>query len=210
MFKTIVLDPNWPERGGGKCKRGADRHYEVKKPHEIIEIIYTSGVWLPDTSGCHVYMWVTNNWLEKGGLFVMNALGVRYVTNLSWPKPHFGLGQYFRGQHEICLFGVIGRCGGSVRDESTLIHGDKRGRSKKPEDVFRKAERVSKAPRLEMFATEYRAGWVGWGKPSVDSEVGIIKEDGSVFPFSMSKPPISLSSCSSGIDLYGFAARENL
>jgi hypothetical protein len=26
-FSTILLDPPWPERGAGKIKRGADRHY---------------------------------------------------------------------------------------------------------------------------------------------------------------------------------------
>lgn len=28
-YGTILVDPPWPERGGGKIKRGADRHYSV-------------------------------------------------------------------------------------------------------------------------------------------------------------------------------------
>lgn len=27
-YRTVYLDPPWPERGGGKSKRGADRHYK--------------------------------------------------------------------------------------------------------------------------------------------------------------------------------------
>lgn len=29
QYKTIYIDPPWPERGGGKIKRGADRHYAL-------------------------------------------------------------------------------------------------------------------------------------------------------------------------------------
>lgn len=25
-YRTIYIDPPWPERGGGKIKRGADKH----------------------------------------------------------------------------------------------------------------------------------------------------------------------------------------
>ena len=28
-YKTIYIDPPWPEHGGGKIKRGADRHYAL-------------------------------------------------------------------------------------------------------------------------------------------------------------------------------------
>ena len=27
-YKTIYIDPPWEENGGGKIKRGADRHYK--------------------------------------------------------------------------------------------------------------------------------------------------------------------------------------
>ena len=26
-YSTVLADPPWPESGGGKVKRGADRHY---------------------------------------------------------------------------------------------------------------------------------------------------------------------------------------
>ena len=28
-YKTIYMDPPWMESGGGKIKRGADRHYPL-------------------------------------------------------------------------------------------------------------------------------------------------------------------------------------
>jgi 23S rRNA G2069 N7-methylase RlmK/C1962 C5-methylase RlmI len=38
-YSTIVADPPWYQRGGGKCKRGADKHYPIMKEHEIKKIM---------------------------------------------------------------------------------------------------------------------------------------------------------------------------
>ena len=56
---------------------------------------------------CHLYLWVTNNHLIDG-LKVMQAWGFKYKTMITWTKDRFGLGQYFRGITEHCLFGVKG------------------------------------------------------------------------------------------------------
>ena len=34
-YKTIYLDPPWEEKGGGKIKRGCDRHYKTMSISEI-------------------------------------------------------------------------------------------------------------------------------------------------------------------------------
>lgn len=54
QYGTILADPPWPERGGGKIKRGADRHYPLMDLTDILAL------------------WV------KGE--VMKAWGFRYVT----------------------------------------------------------------------------------------------------------------------------------
>ncbi|MFR5794112.1 MAG: hypothetical protein ACLUI3_00105 [Christensenellales bacterium] len=33
-YKTIYADPPWMERGGGKIKRGADRHYPLMRTED--------------------------------------------------------------------------------------------------------------------------------------------------------------------------------
>ena len=80
----------------------------------------------------------------KIGLKVMEALGFRYVTNLCWAKNHMGLGQYFRGKHELCLFGVRGK-GFSNRTSdraiSSLIEAKKTGHSTKPDAFYELVER---------------------------------------------------------------------
>jgi N6-adenosine-specific RNA methylase IME4 len=103
QYKTIYADPPWAEYGGGKIKRGADNHYPLMKTKDIIA--------LPVPSICennaHLYLWVTNNFLPDG-LEVMKAWGFQYKTIITWTKDRIGLGQYFRGITEQCLFGVKG------------------------------------------------------------------------------------------------------
>lgn len=165
-LRTIVADPPWLERGGGKIKRGADRHYSLMSTDDIIKlmrkVIFGYGV---DEEGSHMYMWVTNNFLEDG-LRVMRELGWRYVTMRTWAKDRIGLGYYWRGQTEHVLFGVRGKLPALVRTGSTLVGKSivKRGRhSAKPQVFFDEVERVSPGPRLEIFAREPREGWTVWG-----------------------------------------------
>ncbi|MBI5510488.1 MAG: methyltransferase [Deltaproteobacteria bacterium] len=165
-YRCIAADPPWPERGGGRIKRGADRHYKLLRPHEIISTILGAGVWRPALN-CHLWLWATNNHLPDA-LFVMAALGFRYVTNAVWAKDRAGLGQYLRGRHELLLFGVRGRLPSQSRRCSTLIEA-KRGRhSQKPLAAFQLIEAVSPGPRLEMFARSLRDGWDCWGDELVD------------------------------------------
>jgi N6-adenosine-specific RNA methylase IME4 len=109
----LVLPPRepWYEKGGGKIKRGADKHYDLMKTPAIVELL-TGGTIEPldriRLERSALFMWVTNNFLEDG-LLVMKAMGYRYITNLAWGKTRSGTGYYFHGQHELCLFGVKGK-----------------------------------------------------------------------------------------------------
>ena len=37
-YRVIYADPPWNEQGGGKIKRGADRHYNLMKTKDIKEL----------------------------------------------------------------------------------------------------------------------------------------------------------------------------
>ena len=210
-FKCIAMDPPWPEQGAGKIKRGADRHYPlIKKKEQILEVVQRATCLMPqpdpvpgvhtlfnatrqyafnpDREGCHLWIWVTNNYLPCG-LWLMEALGFRYLTNWAWVKAEKytpaeelppvcytlqrpGLGQYSMGQHELLLFGTCGKamkpsCGD--RPRTALMAPRPTGEdgkmihSAKPSEAIRMIERVSPGPRMEMFAREKRAGWAVWG-----------------------------------------------
>lgn len=165
-YQTILIDPPWNETGGGKIKRGADRHYPLMKTHDIIRTILNVDQWKGISDHAHLYLWVTNNFLEDG-LFLMKAIGFKYKTNIVWTKDRMGLGQYFRGQHEICLFGTKGTRPTQPRTDdrsiSSLVSAPRGKHSKKPEVFYDLIERRSHGPYLEMFARSKRIGWSSWG-----------------------------------------------
>lgn len=184
QYRTIYADAPWLERGSGQIKRGADRHYDLMSTDAIAAL--PVGAWAaPDA---HLYMWVTNNFLPDG-LRVMQAWGFRYVTKIEWFKSvdghddiltdeqcdaadadlQFGIGQYYRGCTEPCLFGVRGRLpyrmlpNGKRAQGRTGFHARRGEHSAKPEKMRRMIERVSHGPYLELFARRAVAGWDVWG-----------------------------------------------
>ena len=174
-YATIYADPPWMERGGGKIKRGADRHYCLMQTKDIAE--------LPVADICadnaHLYLWITNNFLLDG-LKVMQAWGFRYVTKITWIKAekcteqsfkfqNAGLGQYFRGRDECCLFGIKGNLPyktddvGKRQQGFTAFAAPRREHSEKPEEMRQMIERVSYPPYIELFARNTAPGWDVWG-----------------------------------------------
>lgn len=174
-FACLQADPPWAEYGGGN--RGAQVHYPLAATRSMARIIRSSGLFVP-AEHAHLWLWVTDNFLQDG-LFVMRDLGFRYVRAMVWIKAadevalaggagQIGLGQYLRGQHELCLFGVHGRgTHPSVRTEHrdvpSVVYGRRGRHSAKPESAYEAIERVSHGPRVEFFARSQRPGWTSWG-----------------------------------------------
>jgi N6-adenosine-specific RNA methylase IME4 len=168
QYVTAMADPPWWEAGGGKIKRGADRHYPLMKTRDICALPVRD--WM--ASDAHLYLWVTNNFLPDG-LQVMAAWGFDYKTCVTWMKDRAGLGQYFRGVTEHCLFGVRGRIPYALTEDGHRLQGitgffeAPRGEhSEKPAKMREMVERVSPGPYLEMFARKPAPGWDVWGNES--------------------------------------------
>jgi N6-adenosine-specific RNA methylase IME4 len=162
-YKTIYADPPWKESGGGKIKRGADRHYPLMATKDIMALRVNE---IADDD-CHLYLWVTNNFL-KDGLKVMEAWGFRYVTTITWTKDKVGLGQYFRGKTEHCLFGVKGKppykiVDGKRQQGVTGFLAERGKHSEKPQEMRTMIETVSYEPYIELFARRTFANWDCWG-----------------------------------------------
>lgn len=170
-FKTIYADPAWPERGGGKIRRGANRYYKTMTVKQIKALRVRDIA----ADNAHLYLWCTNNYLPDA-LEVMKAWGFEYVTMVTWPKPRMGIGQYFRGKTEHCLFGVRGALPYKVafdksekrvkrQQGTTLLDVWSSGKhSEKPPQMRQVIEKVSYGPRVELFARGKRVrGWSRWG-----------------------------------------------
>lgn len=165
-YATIYADPPWLETGAGVRggRRGADRHYSLMKTHDIAALPVRSLV----SDNAHLYLWTTNRFLPDA-LKVTEAWGFDYRTLITWMKDRFGLGQYFRGITEHCLFGVRGVIPYRIRPDGKRAQGvtgfssPRQGHSCKPEEMRRMIETVSPSPYIELFSRGATAGWDAWG-----------------------------------------------
>jgi len=176
-FACIAADPPWLERGGGKIKRGADRHYPLMPTADIAALPMRRAA----AVDAHLWLWVTDNFL-KDGLQVMDAWGFRYVRTWVWVKGEedggdeslqLGLGQYGRNCHEQLLFGVRGHLPVPTPDRrpASVFHARRTVHSRKPARAYEIMQQVSPGPRLELFARDPRDGWLVLGNQSSGGDI---------------------------------------
>lgn len=196
-FNCIAMDPPWPENGGGKAKRGADRHYTTQRCVEIPQIIRDSGVWRPARNAL-LWMWTTETYLGDA-LDIIGQLGFRKCAGFVWakidrvgmlqdgraliaPAARMGLGQWSRVEHEHLL---LARRGDVVvpppeMRRRSILYAPRGEHSAKPEQAWQHIEVVSRTAlplvelrRLEMFSRVPRTGWTAWGHLDRDSEAPV-------------------------------------
>jgi len=168
MFSTIVLDPPWSLDDEGDVNQlgRAKQDYASMSIEELLAL----PVGRYADADCHLYLWITNRSLPKG-FRLLESWGFRHVTMLTWPKPSFGMGNYFRGQTEHVLFGVKGSQQLRRKNASTLLPSWSRGpggHSSKPVEFREFVESCSPGPFLEMFSRgTAKKGWTLHGEDGV-------------------------------------------
>jgi N6-adenosine-specific RNA methylase IME4 len=164
-FATIIIDPpwDWGDEGDQDQMGRARPDYATMSKEQLMALPVGE---LADED-CHLYMWITNRSLPKG-FELLERWGFRYITALTWAKPSFGMGNYFRGQTEHVLFGVKGSQPLKRKDVGTLFAAPRgpNGHSSKPVEFYDLVESCSPGPFLEMFSRSKRDGWVAWGEGS--------------------------------------------
>jgi N6-adenosine-specific RNA methylase IME4 len=162
-FATIVIDPPWDWGDeGDQDQLGRSRpDYATMSKEQLLALPVSD---LADVD-CHIYMWITNRSLPKG-FELLERWGFRYITALTWAKPSFGMGNYYRGQTEHVLFGVKGSQPLKRKDVGTLFAAPRgpNGHSSKPVEFYNLVESCSPGPFLEMFSRHNRDGWIAWGE----------------------------------------------
>jgi len=165
VFSTIVIDPPWDWGDeGDKDQLGRARpDYHTLSFNELLNLP-VGDISLPDA---HIYLWITNRSLPKG-FALLERWGFRYITAITWVKPSFGMGNYFRGQTEHVLFGVKGSLPLKRKDVGTVFNAarGKGGHSSKPSELYNLVESCSYGPFLDMFSRTEHEGWTTWGENS--------------------------------------------
>ena len=162
-FATIVIDPpwDWGDEGDQDQMGRARPDYSTMSKEQLMAL--PVGAIADDD--CHLYMWITNRSLPKG-FDLIQAWGFRYITAITWAKPSFGMGNYFRGQTEQILFAVKGSQPLKRKDVGTLFTAPRgpNGHSSKPVEFYDLVESCSPGPFIEMFSRHNREGWTTWGE----------------------------------------------
>lgn len=160
-FATIVIDPPWDWSDEGD----QDQLGRARPTYGTLSVEELTALPLGDAADvdAHLYLWITNRSLPKG-VGLLSAWGFRYVTCLTWCKPHFGMGNYFRGSTEHVLFGVKGSQALKRNNVGTWFNAAREPtHSGKPRAFYELVESCSPGPYLDMFARSTRAGWSVWG-----------------------------------------------
>jgi len=157
-YLTVVVDPPWSYQNNS----GRQRQDYADRTMTLSQIAkFNIGRWVaPD--GCHLYLWVTDAYL--GDTYpIIKEWGFVPKVSLIWVKDRIGMGNYYRHQHEVCIFAVKGSLKLKRKDLSTVFYAPVAGHSEKPDAFYSLVERASPGPYLDVFARKRRANWDAFG-----------------------------------------------
>ena len=143
--RALVIDPPWDYEWLSLAGRAAPG-YKVMTHEELLALDVAQ--WAEDN--CHLYLWTTNNFMTRA-VELMAHWGFQHKTVLTWVKPRWGLGSYFRNNTEHILFGVRGELRTRVDDIATTFEAPLGEHSEKPNIFYDIVRRASYPPYGEVF-----------------------------------------------------------
>lgn len=161
-YPVIYADPPWEYDFPISGSRKIDQHYPTMSFEDICAMDIASIA----ADDAILFLWAV--FLQKG-LTVLEAWGFEYRTEMIWCKPSFGMGQWVRKSHEICLIGVRGEIPTPWPDSrpDSVLDGPKAAtgeHSSKPDQMYEVIEAMyPQLAKIELFATQKRKGWASWG-----------------------------------------------
>jgi N6-adenosine-specific RNA methylase IME4 len=120
-----------------------------------------------------LFLWATVPLLDQA-FSVITAWGFKYKTCIFWKKQgRLGMGFWYRGQVEVCLFAVRGKVAPFKCAIPNIVEAPATGHSRKPEAMARlitlSTPTLPASPRVELFAREPFAAVPGWTYISSDN-----------------------------------------
>jgi N6-adenosine-specific RNA methylase IME4 len=191
--------------------RNAMRHYRCSSAEELaalpIDNIAAPNAWLffGATGPCLpqalsiIAAW---RFTYSGSGFVWVKLRRTYDSNQLRLVPiaeadlHIGLGHTTRKNAEFCLLARRGRPQRLAADVREVVLAPVREHSRKPEEVFRRIERLCAGPRIELFARERRLRWISWGDEIGRFDATSVARDDEVLTSTPGSPFVSLETAS--------------
>jgi N6-adenosine-specific RNA methylase IME4 len=157
-FRTIVIDPAWDYEWLSLAARAKPGY--AMQTIEQLELLDVRA-WADEEEGCHLYCWATNNFLSQATRLVQ-GWGFQHRTVLTWIKPNFGLGSYFRNSTEQVLFATLGdtKTRPAAASIPTHFEAPRGEHSEKPEKFYEIVRKASYPPYGEANQREPRPDFV--------------------------------------------------
>lgn len=131
------------------------RHYQCVPLDEM-------ATWsVPAAPNSLMFMWATAP-MTPHALYLLQAWGFRYVSQMVWTKSRIGTGFWVRNRHELVLIGKRGKfpCPRPAPFADSVIEAPTGRHSEKPEALQDIIDSTwPEARKLEMFARRQRPGW---------------------------------------------------
>jgi N6-adenosine-specific RNA methylase IME4 len=161
---VLLADPPWAYEFAETSSRDIENQYPTATIEEIEGHVLKK--WFPVIAQHAVlFLWATAPKLPEA-LRVMEVWGFTYKTNAAWDKEKFGMGYWFRGQHELLLVGTKGNMQPPDRElrVSSVFREMRRNHSVKPESVYSAIEAMFPGLELgEIYQRHERPRWKGFG-----------------------------------------------
>jgi N6-adenosine-specific RNA methylase IME4 len=163
-YEVILADPAWQYRNkktGGNMISGAEQKYDTLSTEEICALPVKD----ISSRNCCLFLWATTPLLPNA-FKVMDAWGFEYKTAIYWRKiMSMGLGYWFRGQVEVCLFGIKGNIPAFHSQSPNFLQTKAGIHSRKPKELMNIIgpciEKLN--PKIELFSRQKIEGWDSWG-----------------------------------------------
>lgn len=179
-YAVIYADPPWSyenKKTGGSESSAACQKYDTMTLDDICNLPVPS----ISSRNCCLFMWATTPLLPEA-FQVMQAWGFKYKTAIYWRKiMSLGMGYWFRGQVEVCLFGIKGNIPAFRCQKPNFIQSCTGKHSEKPKE-FRGlidilAEKHKLSPKIELFSRYKIEGWDCWGNQVPTSEQRLLRQE---------------------------------
>jgi N6-adenosine-specific RNA methylase IME4 len=166
-YGAILADPPWDFRVWSAKGKGRSPAYATMS----FEHLSTLPVAERAASNAALFLWVVDSHLPVA-LALIEAWGFVYKTiGMVWVKPSIGMGYWTRKESEICLFATRGKPKRVNADVRQVIQAPRRQHSRKPDDIYKRIERLVDGPYLEIFARQRWPDWDQWGDQVDEFEV---------------------------------------
>ena len=169
-YRTIVADPPWEYEGFAHDIGGEKESHDRPLPYEGMALGNIAALpvdkWAD--SHCRLFLWTTNRWLPLA-FPLLTIWGFTYRQALVWKKRKHNIGgSVAPNSAEFLLVATRGRPSRDGFFPGAVLEAGSGEHSRKPDAFMDHIERISPAPRLELFARRQRLGWDTWGNEALN------------------------------------------